>query len=120
LPKSLPRVDLLAQQVDVDVDIVDWMLTRGARGIVVAGTGHGSISDPLQAALRRAVASGCVVVRASRVASGPVYRGASVDDDAQGFVAAGFVPPHKARLLTALALAAGLSHEAIQALFEQY
>lgn len=120
LPSSLPRVDMLAQQVDVDVDIVEWMLAHGARGIVVAGTGHGSISDPLQAALRRAVASGCMVVRASRVACGPVLRGASVDDDAQGFVAAGFVSPHKARLITALALAAGLDREALQALFQQY
>ena len=120
LPAHLPRVDILAQQVDVDVGIVDWMLSRGARGIVVAGTGHGSIADPLQGALQRAAAAGCIVVRASRVAAGAVHRGASVDDDAQGFVAAGFLPPHKARLLTTLALAAGLGRDAIQALFAQY
>jgi L-asparaginase len=120
LPTHLPRVDILTQQVDVDVAIVDWMLSRGARGIVVAGTGHGSIADPLQSALHRAAAAGCIVVRASRVAAGAVHRGASVDDDAQGFVAAGFLPPHKARLLTALALAGGLGRDAIQALFAQY
>jgi len=120
LPDALPRVDLLASQVDVDPALVSWLLERGARGIVVAGTGHGSLSTPLQEALREAVGRGCLVVRASRVASGPVQRGASVDDEANGFVAAGFMPPHKARLLVSVALAAGLSTPAIQHLFERF
>lgn len=120
LPQSLPRVDLLAQQVDIDCDLVDWLLHRGSRGIVVAGTGHGSLSLPLEQALQRATNKGCVVVRASRVANGPVRRNASVDDDARGFVAAGFLPPHKARLVTALALAAGYDRETLQALLNRF
>lgn len=120
LPKALPRVDLLASQVDVDPAVVDWLIGRGAQGIVVAATGHGSLPTPLEQALREAVGRGCLVVRASRVAAGPVHRGASVDDEACGFVAAGFLPPHKARLVASLALAAALSPPDIQALFERF
>ncbi len=119
LPQTLPRVDLIAQHVDADPGIVDWLVSRGARGLVLAGTGHGTMPDPMRNALAAAAARGCLVVRASRVAAGPVLRGAGVDDAAFGFVAAGFVSPHKARLLAALALAAGLDAEAIQALLER-
>jgi len=118
LPSALPRVDLVAQQVDADPDLVGWLRLRGARGLVVAGTGHGSLSRPMQEALARAAAEGCRIVRASRLPGGPVVRGAGVDDDALGFVAAGFVSPHKARLVTSAAIAAGLGPEALQAVFD--
>jgi L-asparaginase len=120
LPHALPRVDLIAQQVDVDAGVVDWLVSRGARGLVLAGTGHGTMSDPMRDALAAAVLRGCLVVRASRIATGPVLRGAGVDDAAFGFVAAGFASPHKARLLASLALAAGLDAQAIQALFDRF
>jgi L-asparaginase len=120
LPSQLPRVDLLAQQVDIDTGLVGWLLDRGSRGIVVAGTGHGSLSKPLHEALHQAVAAGCVVARASRVAGGPVQRNGQINDDENGFVATGFLPPHKARLVIALGLAAGLDRAAIQDLLLQY
>lgn len=120
LPATLPRVDLLAQQVDIDPMLVVWLLERGARGIVVAGTGHGSLSTPLQAALAEAARSGCLVIRASRVSHGPVIRNGAVDDDALGFVASGSLSPHAARALTSLAVAAGLDRAALQALFDGF
>jgi L-asparaginase len=120
LPPDLPRVDLLAQQVDGDPAIVDWCLQRGARGIVLAGTGHGSISRPIEAALGKASERGCLVVRASRISDGPVMHGASVDDDRFGFIAAGFVTPHKARLLLSLLIAARLNREAARAMFASF
>jgi L-asparaginase len=120
LPAALPRVDLIAQHVDSDAGIVAWLVGRGARGLVIAGTGHGTLSMPMQEALAEAAAAGCLVVRASRVASGPVLRDAGVEDSVRGFVAAGFVPPHKARLVASLALAAGLDRNATQALFDRF
>jgi L-asparaginase len=71
-------------------------------------------------ALSAAAAAGCLVIRASRVANGPVTRNAGVDDDAGGFVAAGWLSPHKARLLASLALAAGLDRDAVQALVDGF
>jgi L-asparaginase len=120
LPAALPRVDLLAQHVDADPDLVDWLVSRGARGLVLAGTGHGTMPDPMRDALSRAADAGVVVVRASRLPSGPVIRGAGIDDDRWGFVPAGWLSAHKARLVTALAIAAGLDREALRALIERY
>jgi L-asparaginase len=120
LPAALPRVDIVAQHVDADPAIVPFLLSRGARGLVLAGTGHGTMSDPMRDALSAAAATGCLVIRASRVASGPVTRNAGVDDDAGGFVAAGWLSPHKARLVAALALAAGLDRDAVQALIDGF
>jgi L-asparaginase/Glu-tRNA(Gln) amidotransferase subunit D len=46
--------------------------------------------------------------------------GASVDDDRVGFIAAGFVTPHKSRLLLSLLIAAGLDREAARAVFASF
>ena len=120
LPAALPRVDLIAQHVDADPDLVGWLVARGARGLVVAGTGHGTMAEPMRIALARAASDGCVVVRATRLAGGPVWPNAGVDDDASGFVAAGFLSAHKARLVVSLALAAGLGRDDIRALIARY
>jgi len=120
LPGSLPRVDIVHQHVDADPGIVEWLLARGARGIVACGTGHGTLSNPMQDALARAVDAGCVVVRATRLAAGPVLRDSGVTDSRLGFVAAGWLSAHKARVATALALAAGLDRDGLQALLERY
>lgn len=117
---DLPRVDIVAQHVDADPAIVAWLLARGARGLVIAGTGHGTMPDPMRDALAHAAAGGCLVVRASRVAAGPVVHGAGVDDDRHGFVAAGHLSPHKARLVASVALAAGLDRDAVRTLFTRY
>jgi hypothetical protein len=89
LPDRLPPVGLILQHVDCDETVVDWHLQRGAAGIVIAGSGNGMLPDPMRAALARASRSGCRVVRASRVASGPVVRNAEAEvadrDDALGF-----------------------------------
>jgi L-asparaginase len=120
LPATLPRVDLVAQHVDADPGVVDWLVSRGARGLVLAGTGHGTMPDGMRDALSRAADAGVLVVRASRLPAGPVIRGAGVDDDRWGFVPAGWLSPHKARLVTALAIAAGLDRDALRALLAGY
>jgi L-asparaginase len=119
LPAALPRVDVVAQHVDADPALPAWLVSRGAQGLVVAGTGHGTMSEPMREALAKLAAAGTVVVRASRVAQGPVVRGAGVDDDASGFVAAGWLSPHKARTALSLAIAAGLDRDAIRTLFDR-
>jgi L-asparaginase len=87
---------------------------------VVAGTGNGTLSQPMCDALAQAAARGCIVVRASRIAQGPVIRDGAVDDTQLGFVAAGWLSPHKARVVTSLALAAGLERVALQQLLLGY
>ena len=119
---ALPRVALVWQHVDCDEAVVAWHLSRGARGIVIAGTGNGTMPDAMRAALAAASRGGCLVVRASRVPRGPVIRNAQAEpadrDDALGFIAAGGVAPLKARLLLQCCLLAGMDVAAAQAEFD--
>jgi len=116
-----PAVEIVASYAGASRVTVDALVASGVRGIVVAGTGNGSIHATLQQALAEAAAQGVAVVRASRVGSGHVMRNGAATDDALGFVAAGTLNPYKARVLLMLALAAGRSDAAaLQALFDAY
>jgi L-asparaginase len=67
-----PRVEIVLNHAGADGGLVDAAVAAGSRGIVVAGTGHGSMSARLEQALVRAREGGVVVRRASRCAFGPV------------------------------------------------
>lgn len=109
---SLPPVALVWQHVDADPAVVDWHVDRGVRGLVLAATGAGTMPTPVRAALARAVRRDCLVLRATRVPTGPVIRDNEVEvddrDSALGFIAAGRLGPLKARILLQCCLAAGL------------
>lgn len=72
-----PRVEIVMSYAGGGAAVVDALLLplSGAgplRGLVVAGTGNGTIHRDLEAALRRAVKAGVSVLRASRCANGRV------------------------------------------------
>jgi len=114
-----PPVEIVASYAGVTRTAVDALVAAGVRGLVVAGTGNGSIHATLQAALVDAVNAGVAVVRASRVGSGHVMRNGAANDDALGFVSAGSLSPFKARVLLMLALANGIQgREALQRAFD--
>ncbi|WP_322053808.1 asparaginase [Paraburkholderia bannensis] len=116
-----PHVEIVTSYAGVSRIAVDALVSAGVRGIVVAGTGNGSIHSTLQQALADAVAQGIAVVRASRVGSGHVMHNGAAKDDALGFVSAGTLSPFKARVLLMLALAAGTSGKAeLQRVFDTY
>lgn len=98
--------------------MVEALCAGGVRGIVVAGTGNGSIHAELQQALAAAAARGVAVVRASRVGAGHVMRNGAAPDDALGFTSAGTLSPYKARILLMLALAQPCG--AMQEVFDLY
>jgi L-asparaginase len=68
-----PRVDIVLSHAGADGDVVDAVVKLGARGVVVAGTGNGTLHHQLEAALLRAQDAGVRVMRCSRVAVGPVF-----------------------------------------------
>ncbi|MET0384017.1 MAG: asparaginase, partial [Burkholderiaceae bacterium] len=72
LADDWPAVDIVTNHAGADGRLVDAAVAAGARGIVVAGTGHGTTSARLEAALDRARGAGVRVRRASRCAFGPV------------------------------------------------
>lgn len=71
-----PRVALLMSHAGVDAEVAaalsHALCQQKVAGIVVAGTGNGTIHTALEAALRVASAAGVVVWRASRCAYGAV------------------------------------------------
>ena len=116
-----PNVEIIVSYAGVSRIGVDALVAAGVRGIVVAGTGNGSIHASVQQALADAVSQGVVVVRSSRVGSGHVMRNGAASDDALGFVTAGSLNPYKARVLLMLALAAGgTGPVALQKIFDTY
>jgi L-asparaginase len=116
-----PVVDIVTSYAGVSRVAIDALVAAGVKGIVVAGTGNGSIHSTLQAALAEAAAKGVAIVRSSRVGSGHVMRNGAASDDALGFVTAGALNPYKARVLLMLALAAGHAQaSALQQVFDTY
>jgi L-asparaginase len=69
---STPRVDIVTSHADADGRIVDLLVQDGVRGLVVAGTGNGTVHRQLHAALCRAQAAGVHVWRTTRCAQGQV------------------------------------------------
>lgn len=73
-PAAWPRVEIVLNHVAADGRLVDMLAANAVDGIVVAGTGNGSVSSALERALQAAAAGGVAVRRATRCASGPVIR----------------------------------------------
>jgi len=71
-PARWPRVEIVLNHVGAGGEIVEALVAQGVAGIVVAGTGNGTLSVPLEAALQRAQAAGLRVLRSTRCAAGPV------------------------------------------------
>ncbi|MEA3117093.1 MAG: L-asparaginase [Paraburkholderia sp.] len=116
-----PDVAIVASYAGASRTAVDALIAARVRGIVVAGTGNGSIHASVQEALAEAVQQGIAVVRASRVGSGHVMHNGAAPDDALGFTSAGTLNPYKARVLLMLALAAGMEdHTLLQRAFDTY
>lgn len=121
---TLPPVALVHQHVDADPAQIDWLLSRGCRGIVLAGTGIGTMPGPMRAALAEARRQGCLIVRGTRIGNGFVGRNTEADpadsDEALGFITTGWLDVLKARILLQLCLQAGnTDSNAIQALFDR-
>ena len=83
-----PQVEIVLNHSSADGRLVDAVVASGARGIVVAGTGHGTVSRRLAEALARARDAGVRVARASRCAFGPVLPHDDADVEAVGELSA--------------------------------
>jgi len=117
---ALPLVGLVASHGNMRAEVFDAWVAAGARAIVHAGFGGGTVPDYLHGALAGLRARGVLLVRASRTGAGPVIRNASFDDDGCGSVAADDQNPPRARLLAALALTRTQDTGAVQDIFLRY
>jgi len=88
-----PVVDIVTSHAGARGRTLDALVAAGARGIVIAGTGNGSVHRELLAAARRAMAAGVPVRRTSRCVLGGVV---GAPDDA--LPSAGVLTPVQARI----------------------
>ena len=87
-PLKWPRVEIVTNHAGADGRLVDDAVIAGTAGLVVAGTGHGTVSTRMEEALARARGEGVRVARASRCAFGPVLPHDAADVDAAGELSA--------------------------------
>jgi L-asparaginase len=71
-----PRVAWITSHAGFDAALVDAAVAAGFDGLVVAGTGNGTLHADLEAALARARAAGVEVLSTTRCASGRIIGGA--------------------------------------------
>jgi L-asparaginase/glutamin-(asparagin-)ase len=116
----LPQVDIVYGYANVGPVAVDAFMAAGAKGIIHAGVGDGSLAAKMLPALKAARAKGAIVVRASRVGQGILARNGEANDDELDFVAADTLNPQKARILLMLALTKTTDTKAIQRMFYTY
>lgn len=118
--ESLPKVGIVYSHSNIDADMVEPMLKNGYKGIVHAGVGNGNIHKNLFPVLEKARKQGILVVRSTRVPSGPTTLDNEVDDELYQFVASQQLNPQKARILLMLALTRTDDWRKIQEYFNEY
>lgn len=118
---ALPRVDIAYGSGNASDTAYRAFAAAGAKAIVHAGTGNGSVSNAVVPALKELRAQGLQVVRSARVVGGGfVLRNAEQPDDQYDWVVAHDLNPQKARILTMLALARGADSKTLQRMFMEY
>ena len=117
---KLPKVGIVYSYSNVDADVMTPFLNGGYQGIVHAGVGNGNIHQNLFPMLEKARKQGILVVRSSRVPTGPTTLDAEVDDNKYQFVASQELNPQKARVLLMLALTKTNDWKKIQQYFNEY
>lgn len=91
-PGHWPRVEIVMNYAGADGRLVRLLQADGVAGLIAAGTGNGTLSADLEAALREASAAGVVVWRSTRCDAGPVF------ELSGSLPSAGALGPVKARI----------------------
>ncbi|ECH3691417.1 type II asparaginase [Campylobacter jejuni] len=116
---SLPKVDILySYSNDGSGVAAKALFEHGTKGIIVAGSGAGSIHKNQKDVLKELLKKGLKVVVSSRVVAGCVA--VSDSDEKLGFISAEDLNPQKARVLLMLALTKTSDPKKIQEYFLKY
>jgi L-asparaginase len=119
---TLPKVTILYSYIEPDASLIDAAVAAGARGLVFAGTGNGTLAVPEQEAVKRLnampAASRPALVRSSRVGNGRTTP--TAEFDAMNMVAADTLTPQKARILLMLALTRTTDYKELRRIFSEY
>ncbi|MBZ7961691.1 type II asparaginase [Campylobacter molothri] len=117
--KTLPKVDILyTYSNDGSGVAAKALFENGTQGLVIAGSGAGSIHENQKEVLKDLIKKGLKVVVSTRVVAGSVA--INKDDQNLGFISAQNLNPQKARVLLMLALTKTHNNAQIQKYFEKY
>ena len=117
---NLPRVDIVYMYADAPSDMIDMLVSKKVDGIVIAGVGNGNFNKTYTDAVKRAVAAGVIVCRASRTPSGRVVLHDEINDDELGTIVSDDLNPQKARILLMLGLLKTKDKKQLQSFFFKY
>lgn len=117
---TLPKVGIIYSYSNVEPEALEALINNEYKGIIHAGVGNGNIHKNLFSKLAEASQKGILIVRSSRVPTGPTTLDAEVDDSKYGFIASQELNPQKARILLMLALTKTKDPKTIQTYFNNY
>ncbi|MBT9574871.1 asparaginase [Pseudomonas umsongensis] len=119
--QSLPDVEIAYSYGNVGDTAYKALAQSGAKAIIHAGTGNGSVSSRVVPALQALRKDGVQVIRSSHVnAGGFVLRNAEQPDDKYDWVVAHDLNPQKARILAMVALTKTNDSKELQRMFWEY
>ncbi len=98
-----PWVEIITSHSGARPETITFLENHGVRGIVLAGTGSGTVHEQLAIPLERFIGAGGAVVRASRIGKGHID-GTLANGRLANALAGGSLNPAKARIALQLAL----------------
>ena len=118
---SLPAVEIAYGYGNAAPTAYQAFAAQGAKAVIHAGTGNGSVSNQVVPALRDLRAKGVQIIRSARVTGGGfVLRNAEQPDDQYDWVVAHDLNPQKARILASVALTKTQDSRELQRIFWEY
>ena len=119
--KSLPDVEIAYSYGNVSDTAYKALAQSGAKAIIHAGTGNGSVSSRVVPSLQALRKDGVQIIRSSHVnAGGFVLRNAEQPDEKYDWVVAHDLNPQKARILAMVALTKTNDSKELQRMFWEY
>lgn len=119
--KSLPDVEIAYSYGNVSDTAYKALAQSGAKAIIHAGTGNGSVSSRVVPSLQALRKEGVQIIRSSHAnAGGFVLRNAEQPDDKYDWVVAHDLNPQKARILAMVALTKTQDSKELQRMFWEY
>ena len=116
--EALPPVEILYAYTESPGYLVDALVEKGVKGIIIDGTGAGSLAGTQTDAIKRAQAKGVIVVATART------RGGRVEETPRrteaNIIPGDNLPPEKARILLQLALTKTTELPELKRIFNEY
>ncbi|GAA5839919.1 hypothetical protein JCM5353_007231 [Sporobolomyces roseus] len=113
--ESLPQVEIFYGYQGSDWHLLNASIASGAKGIIIAGTGAGSMTEAGEPYIDAAIAQGIPIIRSSKINNGFVVPQGNTTE----LIASGSLSPVKSRRMLQVLLALNKTKEEIRAAFEQ-